>query len=286
MGLLSLWLESLYEPNKITDRCLRKISRISTCTVCVDSCPVDAIRLSNDSSNNPIIDTKTCNECQLCVAVCPPLAIEGMLPKRHYQEKTLILLKDDIPITQRELMFFHKKGLRFVYVEEGTAMESPSPIPKTVMGVNSQLKKLHLKPFEWKKEPPGEVREEQETSVTRRELFGNIVQSGKKNILQNYTPAAWRNNQDQIKLAENYPDDAFYQIQVNQERCTLCGACASLCPEAAIQMNTDEETLSLFHHKCNNCQLCKDVCPDQAIKTTSQETNIKEESFYFFKHSM
>lgn len=273
MGLLSLWLESLYEPNKITGKCLRTISHKCSCSLCVDRCPVQAIQYYEKGKLT--IHNKKCNECQLCVTVCPPLAIEGMLPKRHYQDITLIIHKNEIPITERELLFFHKKGLRYLYFEEKN-----EEITSTHNSVNEQLAKLQLEPYEILKDPP-EKKEKTQTTVTRREFFGNVVQSGKKNLLQNYTPAAWRNNQDLLKRAEIYPNLAIYEVQLNQDNCSLCGACSSLCPEGAIEILIEEKQFHIRHHNCTNCNLCNDICPDQAITPTPQKTNIHEESFYF-----
>lgn len=42
------------------------------CGICVDSCPVESIKLINDVA---IIDTATCSNCGACVNDCPNEAI-------------------------------------------------------------------------------------------------------------------------------------------------------------------------------------------------------------------
>ncbi|MFO7870779.1 MAG: 4Fe-4S binding protein [Kiritimatiellia bacterium] len=42
------------------------------CGLCVEACPVDAIKLENDKAQ---IDEDTCTECGACVEECPNDAI-------------------------------------------------------------------------------------------------------------------------------------------------------------------------------------------------------------------
>jgi len=42
------------------------------CGICVDSCPMEAIKLVNDVA---IIDTDKCSNCRACVDDCPNEAI-------------------------------------------------------------------------------------------------------------------------------------------------------------------------------------------------------------------
>jgi ferredoxin len=49
----------------ITDEC-------TSCGVCVDECPVEAI---SENSEKHVIDQELCSDCGLCVDVCPVEAI-------------------------------------------------------------------------------------------------------------------------------------------------------------------------------------------------------------------
>jgi len=42
------------------------------CGICVDSCPMEAIKLVNDTA---VIDTAACSNCKACVDDCPNEAI-------------------------------------------------------------------------------------------------------------------------------------------------------------------------------------------------------------------
>lgn len=56
-------------------------------------------------------------------------------------------------------------------------------------------------------------------------------------------------------------------IEVDDDRCTDCGACYSLCPVNAITYDEDYSVV-LDGEKClgTNCGLCADACPTRAIR--------------------
>jgi ferredoxin len=57
----------------------------------------------------------------------------------------------------------------------------------------------------------------------------------------------------------------FGRIRVNGESCTLCMACTSVCPAAALVAGGNEPRL-LFHElNCVQCGICAQACPESAI---------------------
>jgi len=46
--------------------------KCSGCAECVDSCPLDAIKMENEKA---IVDDSTCGDCGACVDACPNEAI-------------------------------------------------------------------------------------------------------------------------------------------------------------------------------------------------------------------
>ncbi|MEO0363698.1 MAG: 4Fe-4S binding protein, partial [Pseudomonadota bacterium] len=62
------------------------------------------------------------------------------------------------------------------------------------------------------------------------------------------------------------PDGAPYgAVVVNEDACTLCLACASLCPSGALTDNPDKPQLRFQEDACLQCGLCAAVCPEDAI---------------------
>lgn len=57
----------------------------------------------------------------------------------------------------------------------------------------------------------------------------------------------------------------FGRIRVDREACTLCLACVSVCPSAAVVGGGDEPRLLFREDKCLQCGLCHVACPEDAI---------------------
>ncbi|MDG1280641.1 MAG: 4Fe-4S binding protein [Pseudorhodobacter sp.] len=59
-------------------------------------------------------------------------------------------------------------------------------------------------------------------------------------------------------------------VIVNQEACTLCLSCASLCPNGALLDNPDKPQLRFQEDACLQCGICETVCPENAITLQPQ----------------
>ncbi len=57
-------------------------------------------------------------------------------------------------------------------------------------------------------------------------------------------------------------------ISVNRDTCTLCKACISACPAAALLDSPEAPMLRFIERNCVQCGLCADTCPEDAIKLT------------------
>jgi ferredoxin len=61
------------------------------------------------------------------------------------------------------------------------------------------------------------------------------------------------------------PGAPFGEIRVDRERCTLCLACVSVCPERALADGQDVPRLKFIETNCVQCGLCETACPEHAI---------------------
>ena len=52
----------------------------------------------------------------------------------------------------------------------------------------------------------------------------------------------------------------------NDERCTHCGACVTVCPVGALVLNTSTRKVDFFKDKCIACELCVKACPPRAME--------------------
>lgn len=79
----------------------------------------------------------------------------------------------------------------------------------------------------------------------------------------NHFVAAATNPPDATDLPDGAP---FGEIVVDGEKCTLCMACAGVCPAAAVRAGNDAPRLSFVELNCLQCGLCEKACPEDAIR--------------------
>ena len=52
----------------------------------------------------------------------------------------------------------------------------------------------------------------------------------------------------------------------NEERCTHCGACVTICPTGAFEVNPKTRIVNFLNEKCIACGLCIKGCPPRAME--------------------
>jgi len=52
----------------------------------------------------------------------------------------------------------------------------------------------------------------------------------------------------------------------DEERCTHCGACVTICPTAAFVVDSSTRLVSFLDEKCIVCGLCIKACPARAME--------------------
>jgi ferredoxin len=67
---------------------------------------------------------------------------------------------------------------------------------------------------------------------------------------------------DIVPLAPGAP---FGGVKLNVEGCTLCHACVTACPTAALSDNPDRAMLRFTESLCVQCGLCESTCPEDVI---------------------
>ena len=52
----------------------------------------------------------------------------------------------------------------------------------------------------------------------------------------------------------------------NDERCTHCGACITICPTSAFILEPSNRMVNFIHEKCIACGICIKACPPRAME--------------------
>jgi ferredoxin len=52
----------------------------------------------------------------------------------------------------------------------------------------------------------------------------------------------------------------------NEERCTHCGACITICPTGAFELDPLTRRVNFCDEKCLACELCIKACPPRAME--------------------
>ena len=52
----------------------------------------------------------------------------------------------------------------------------------------------------------------------------------------------------------------------NEERCTHCGVCITICPTSAFELEPLTRRVNFLNEKCLACELCIKACPPRAME--------------------
>jgi ferredoxin len=52
----------------------------------------------------------------------------------------------------------------------------------------------------------------------------------------------------------------------NEERCTHCGACITICPTDAFELDLTTRRVDFYNDKCIACGICIKACPPRAME--------------------
>ena len=82
-----------------------------------------------------------------------------------------------------------------------------------------------------------------------------------------------KGNQEDYDKGIKYLTKAGVRIQSlsqnvirNEERCTHCGACITICPTGAFELDPITRQVKFYDEKCLACGLCIKTCPPRAME--------------------
>lgn len=272
MSLLTNWLESLSYELEISESCTRKISPLSTCSACIDECPEDAIHIEDGKIK---MNDKICSSCGICITVCPVQAVKGQSPSRKVSQNHLILEQHSPLPSLMELLYYHKKGIRFIL---HSALHTN--LENRIVMANEILSAMGLELLQVTNQL-AEQREEQ-PRLSRRDFFAKLSSDSKKTVLSTATPVKWRFNESNFKPSVLFKDWSFYKVMISRDECTLCEACFNICPPGLF--SPSENKLTINESQCTGCNLCMDICKTSAIKVEQSVHQAPPASYNWHKN--
>ncbi|WP_058909880.1 4Fe-4S binding protein [Entomohabitans teleogrylli] len=224
----------------ITTECLLEKNAFSSCRQCIAVCDAQSFSLSGGRVH---LNSASCHQCGRCVAACPINAIDGQAPDRRVISGWL-LSSASPPPSVKELLLYYAAGIvamRIAAHHDGWLA--------TARQANACLAQMGKRPFTLETA----TGHDEAVSDSRRALFG----------LRRLTNPLARSGLAGASLAQAFPGFQFTRLEIDSPRCTLCLACARVCPGSALTISARD--IAFDGSRCNACRLCQDACPEKAI---------------------
>jgi tetrathionate reductase subunit B len=267
------------------------------CRRCVETCPYSAISTRDSPGGTRItIDAEACRRCGACTSVCPTSALQRQfLPDSEIRARVVqavgaarpgavlvyacdstfaahkrslppesaawVVLPSILLLNETHLLFALRAGAGGILVAgcpdchhgSPSLLDQPlrlalafagsdSPVAYVEDDRNGALLEAHRK-FPAKERPaPGRMPE--------------IPEPRRVALLSLLGPS--------FEPVED-PRIPFADVTVSDVACTLCGACADVCPTGALEHDGSASNLSFLPAECVNCGLCAQGCPESAV---------------------
>lgn len=251
------------------------------CSECAEACPTGAVKIVDRSAS---IDPSKCTECGLCVAACPTGALAA--PGSDDVEIAAALAKAKLHGISKVVFTCYRSGRisgEGEYVYKLPCIGSLGP--EWVLEALAIAGELEVQCPDQKcpaggASPALRLVEEMAKAFGLEEIKtegGAVLKTRARPI----SPSGSR-RRDYLEALSKFRDLytgertaalKIYAVDVNADKCTLCGVCFAKCPQRAFDVSRDGDAvkLSLNPLKCVGCGYCEEVCPEKAITVVKGE---------------
>ncbi len=282
-------------PQVRAERCVHSHVEIARCQACVDACPRDAWRLSDEAL---FIDTSACDGCGLCCPACPEAAIEfhGVPAPGECDGKAIVFVgcesalplgPDVLPCVHalgiRDLLRHYRNGMRELVSCTADCDQCPrgagQRLGDLLDNANAMIASRQLPPIrhrvtnrsEWEQcrqsTPPPTV----DFKRSRRHFLKRALAQAGATLADRMAPTSEPGTDDtspSLLLPDLSPADRLaYVPAIDPQQCDGCDACAKLCPHGAITLvNAPDSEYRIDARRCSGCGICVDVCEQEAVR--------------------
>ncbi len=289
--------------------CTRYYSKFSSCSLCSDICPTDAIECKELELK---VSQDDCISCGACVGVCPneALSLANFDPTEFFFD----FLKSNESVISCKSNFVCLAGLNVEYLltlglvkdviadigycKECDISESCYPqIEKNISEANRLLNSFGFKSIEAK-----EIKAKKEEQPSRREFFNIFSVKNIANTKRNFEESLEEssgigsevtkairekklpnkrkilftilNKIGKVKEYELFKEEdvSFTSSKFIDDSCDNCSICYRLCPTGALSTNSKSSKIYFDDLMCIKCRLCHDVCEKDSISLKSFDT--------------
>ncbi|WP_121633071.1 4Fe-4S binding protein [Tropicibacter alexandrii] len=279
--------------------CAHSRAEQTGCTRCLDLCPTGAI---TSAGEHVTVDPMICAGCGACSAACPSGAISYDAPPVDLTMRRIQTLAKaylDAGGTAPRLLAHDPHGAEMIRLSarHGRGLPAdviPLELPKlgafghaeAVAALGAGCASVHLLAG------PGADFDALNAQIALANAIGgdrvHLIDTPDPDAMSdilydhaapapNHTPVRPMGTRRQITRQAAralhpgtqtlpLPEGAPYgAVVVDQDACTLCLSCVSLCPSGAFGDNPDRPELRFQEDACLQCGLCANICPEQAI---------------------
>lgn len=283
--------------------CAHSRSGLTGCTHCIDACPADAIISIGEKVQ---VTPQLCQGGGACATACPSGAIRYNYPSlafmldrtrtllKHYTEQggdqaCVVFFRAEyelpyeldehiLPIACEELASTGAElwaatlsyGARQVILiaDDTTPTKSLSTLEQQVATLKTQLQAMG-----YAEKALQLVNSLDEVTDHKLPTLPLATQAGSNNKRQQWQWALehlYQHAPSQPQTVDLPAGSPFGLIAVDQDKCTLCMACATVCPASAISGGTASPQVRFYPDNCVQCGLCEQGCPENAISLVPQ----------------
>jgi len=275
------------------DRCLNGRYKEACCQQCRDLCPAHCI---NEALQ---IESKLCNHCGLCVAVCP---VEAEAALNYSDRELMRLISAGLPAVfacqkqnkesswpclgflESRLLVALAYGGNKLTVDNRACQQCNRPVHTHLITAINHANQV----LAFCKKGLIQSGDDAEHSVygkkviSRRSFFSAMLGAAVESIreaafseggkLERLERKKWITGSlsDDLQSMPPQPLKGFFSMVVH-DSCRACGLCAKICTGKAITIAEQTDLLTIYHEsiQCSGCKICAAHCPVQAIEISA-----------------